>query len=98
MIAERRYLTGRQIEGMINLPDDKADPAAIVEARVELEFVEALIRELPRRQRDILVAARLDGLPRREIARRMGMSVSLVEKELRQAHEYCLARRTLLKK
>ena len=98
LIAERRYLTVEQLEGMIDLPDEKGDPAASAEARSELELVEALIRELPERQRDILIAARLDGLPRREIAQRMGISLSLVEKELKLAHEYCLARRTQLKK
>ena len=58
----------------------------------ELELAKMLIRELPERQRSILLAARLDGLPRREIAQRLGISLSLVEKELKQAHEYCMAR------
>ena len=30
--------------------------------------------------------------PRQEIARRFGISVSLVEKELRRAQEHCVAR------
>jgi len=49
--------------------------------------------ELPPRQREILLAARLDGLPRREIANRLGISLRLVEKELQRAQEYCLAHR-----
>lgn len=96
--AEHRYLTAEQVEGMIDLPDNTADPATAMEAKSELERVEMLIRELPERQRTILIAARLDGLPRREIAQRMGISLSLVEKELKQAHEYCLARRARMKK
>ena len=97
-MMERRYLNAGQIEQMLDLPDQTADPATIAEARSELEFVEKLIAELPPRQREILVAARLDGLPRAEIARRLGISLSLVEKELKQAHEYCLARRQQARK
>jgi RNA polymerase sigma factor (sigma-70 family) len=96
--AERRYLTAEQVESMVDLPDDSADPASAMEAKSELELTEMLIRELPERQRAILIAARLDGLPRREIAQRMGISLSLVEKELKQAHEYCLAVRARMKK
>ncbi|WP_407180781.1 RNA polymerase sigma factor [Bradyrhizobium sp. STM 3562] len=96
--AERRYLTAEQLESMVDLPDDAADPASVMEAKSELELIEMLIRELPERQRAILIAARLDGLPRHEIARRMGISLSLVEKELKQAHEYCLARRARMRK
>lgn len=91
--SDRRYLSAAQVETMLDLPDETADPACIAEARSELELVERVMAELPARQRDILVAARLDGLPRPEIARRLGISLSLVEKELKQAHEYCLARR-----
>ncbi|MFM9503862.1 sigma-70 region 4 domain-containing protein, partial [Listeria monocytogenes] len=54
---------------------------------------EAILLELPARQREILLAARIDQMPRAEIAERFGISVSLVEKELQRAQEYCLARR-----
>jgi RNA polymerase sigma factor (sigma-70 family) len=94
--SERRYLTAVQIEQMFDLADDSADVASTAEARSELQLVERLISELPPRQREILVAARLDGLPRGEIAQRLGISLSLVEKELKLAHEYCLARRDQL--
>lgn len=92
MVSERRHLTAVEIERLLDLADDRADPASIAEVRAELQLVETLIAELPPRQREILVAARLDGLPRREIAERLGISLSLVEKELKLAHEYCLAR------
>ena len=48
--------------------------------------------ELPPRQRAILLAARLDALPRREIARRYRISVRLVQRELQEAQDYCAAR------
>jgi RNA polymerase sigma-70 factor (ECF subfamily) len=97
LMSDRRYLTSLQVEQMLDATDEAPGPAAIAEARSELEFVEKLIAELPARQREILVAARLDGLPRREIAARLGISLSLVEKELKLAHEYCLARRDQLR-
>ncbi|HVX78799.1 MAG TPA: RNA polymerase sigma factor [Bradyrhizobium sp.] len=98
LVSEKRYLSSAQIENMLDLPDESADLASVVDARSELQLVEKLISELPRRQRDILVAARLDGLSRQEIAARMGISLSLVEKELKRAHEYCLARRQQMRK
>lgn len=97
LTSERRYLTSAEVEQMLDIADDAPDPEAVAEARSELELVEKLIAELPPRQREILVSARLDGLPRREIAARLGISLSLVEKELKLAHEYCLARRDELK-
>lgn len=98
MSERRRHLPAVEIEQLLDLASDGADPASIAEARAELKLVEALIAELPPRQREILVAARLDGLPRREIAVRLGISLSLVEKELKLAHEYCLARRDRIMK
>ena len=98
LVSERRYLTSIQVEQMLDVADETPSPSSIVETRSELQLVEKLISELPSRQREILVAARLDGLPRREIAARFGISLSLVEKELKQAHEYCLARRDQMRK
>jgi RNA polymerase sigma factor (sigma-70 family) len=97
LASERRHVT-EQLTNAIDLPENMVNPEPAIEARSELQLVQALIRELPRRQGDILIAARLDGLPRGEIARRMGISLSLVEKELKQAHDYCLARRAQLTK
>lgn len=98
ILSERRYLGSAEIEKMLDLADETADPSASIEARSELRLVEMFISELPSRQRDILVAARLDGLSRSEIAKRLGISLSLVEKELKSAHEYCLARRKQMRK
>ena len=39
---------------------------------------------------DILVAARVDGLSRPELAQRWGISLRLVGRELQTAHEHCL--------
>jgi RNA polymerase sigma-70 factor (ECF subfamily) len=91
--ADGRHLSTTEIDSLLELADDAPDPARAVEARASLRALEAVMAELPPRQREILLAARLDGLPRREIANRLGISLRLVEKELQRAQEYCLAQR-----
>jgi RNA polymerase sigma factor (sigma-70 family) len=91
LARDRRYVNFERSEAM-DMIDDAAGPSDTVEMRSDLMRVEQLMAELPPRQRAILVAARLDGLPRSEIAKRLGVSLSTVEKELKQAHEYCLSR------
>jgi RNA polymerase sigma-70 factor (ECF subfamily) len=95
--ASKRSLTAVEIESLLNLADDVPDPAHIAEARSDLRAFEAVLAELPPRRRAILLAARLDNMPREEIAARLGISLRLVSKELQLAHEYCLARRNELK-
>jgi RNA polymerase sigma factor (sigma-70 family) len=91
--AERRHLNTLEIEALLDLADEAPGPAEVTEARSDLRVLETIMAELPPRQREILLAARLDGMPHKEIARRLGISLRLVEKELKQAQEYCLARR-----
>ena len=55
----------------------------------QIEALEKAIAELTPRRRVILLAARLQGMPQREIASRLGVSLRLVEKELRLAQEHC---------
>ncbi len=91
--SEKRHLTAVEIDGLIELPDEMPDPARVMEGRSAIRKLEAILAELPPRQRDILLAARLDNMPRQEIADRLGISLRLVSKELRLAQEHCLARR-----
>ncbi len=88
-----RYLSVAEVDGLLDIPDEAPVPSNIAEMRSDLRQLEAILRELPERQREILLAARLDRIPRAEIARRFNISLSLVEKELQRAQEYCLARR-----
>lgn len=91
LAKDKRYVNIERSEAM-DLIDEAAGPSDTVEMRSDLKRVEQLMAELPERQRMILVSARLDGMPRGEIAKRLGVSLSTVEKELKQAHEYCLSR------
>jgi RNA polymerase sigma factor (sigma-70 family) len=90
--ADHRYLSAIEVDRMLDLADDAPDPERLVETRSDLGALEAIMAELPPRRREILLAARLDNMPRQEIADRFGISLRLVSKELQAAHEYCLLR------
>ncbi|MBV8792157.1 MAG: RNA polymerase subunit sigma-70, partial [Pseudolabrys sp.] len=85
-------LTANEVEALLAVEDDAPDSERVVAARSDLRALEAAMAELPPRQRAILLAARLDALPRREIARRYRISVRLVQRELQEAQDYCAAR------
>lgn len=90
--AEKRHLSTAEIDSLLHLADEAPGPAQVAEARSEHEVLAAVLAELPPRRRAILLAARLDNLPRQEIADRLGISLRLVSKELHLAHEHCVAR------
>jgi RNA polymerase sigma-70 factor (ECF subfamily) len=56
-------------------------------SRERLRLVEEAISRLPDRTHAILRAYRFDGIPRKEIARNEGISVSAVEKHLHRAYK-----------
>ena len=92
MRADNRHLTASEIEALLEIADDRPDAVRAVEARSDLETLMTVLGELPVRQQAILLAARLEGMPRREIAERYGVSVRFVQRELDAAHDYCAAR------
>ena len=65
-------------------------PAEIAQSRSDMAGMFKALDMLTPRQRDILVAARVDGLSRPELAQRWGISLRLVGRELQTAHEHCL--------
>ncbi|MFN5718438.1 MAG: RNA polymerase sigma factor [Bradyrhizobium sp.] len=87
--AEKRRLAHNEVQDLLHLVDDAPGPSQIAEARFEIEALEKAIAELTPRRRVILLAARLQGMPPRDIASRLGVSLRLVEKELRLAQEHC---------
>lgn len=90
--ADNRRLNAEEVEALLNLADEAPDAVRVISGRSDLERLKQVMAELPPRPRAILLAARLEGLSRQEIARRFGISVSLVEKELRRAQEHCVVR------
>jgi len=88
---ERRHLNEGEVDEMLKVQDELADPERVVSARREVEALQGVVRELTARQQAILMAARVEGQLNREIAGRFGISESLVEKELRHALRHCRA-------
>jgi len=90
--AEARRLTTGEVEALIDIADPTPNPEQIVEARSEFEHLKQAVAELPQRRREILLAARLDDVPNREIAKRYGVTVRTIEIELKAAVAHCASR------
>lgn len=91
--AERRFLNNEEVDQVFDaLSDPTPGPAQTAEARSEMQKLAAVIEEMPARRRRILILIRVDEMPRQEVANRLGISLSLVDRELRCAHEYVIER------
>ncbi len=78
-----------EIDALVQIADEAADPARIASARSDVDALGHVLARMPARRRAILVAARIEGRLNSEIAERLGVSLSTVEKELRAALDYC---------
>ncbi len=67
------------------------EPEAALEAGNDLRHVEAALRSLPERTRQIFLLNRIHGRKYAEIAKAMGLSQSAVEKHMMRALEACKA-------
>ena len=61
-------------------------------AREQLSIVEKALAELPAKQRATVVMHRFDHISHAEIAERLDISISMVEKHIRRALAHCRAR------
>ena len=68
----------------LTLADDDPGPERRVSARMHLEHVRALIEALPEPCRQIFELRRVQGVPQREIAERLGLNEHKVESEARR--------------
>lgn len=64
--------------------DELPDPETIVVDRDELRRLGAAIATLPPRIREVFLLRRVEGLSQREVAQRLGLSESTVEKQMSQ--------------
>lgn len=90
--AESRRLSASEVESILEIADPAPGPAEVAQTRSDLDALVRAMEELPKRRREILLAARMEGLTQPEIARRFGISLRLVELELQRAQEYCAVR------
>jgi RNA polymerase sigma factor (sigma-70 family) len=91
-------LPHEDIAALMELADAGPGPEQIAEARGELDVVVGLLNRLPARQREVIVLVRLEEVPQKEVARRLGVSLRTVELDLKRAHEYLESRMTDAKK
>ncbi|HLT92770.1 MAG TPA: sigma-70 family RNA polymerase sigma factor [Woeseiaceae bacterium] len=77
--AKQRLVLGRRDDR------DEISPERVVLGRERIDLVRHALNELPERTRAIFVLHRFEGLKYREIARRLGISASLVEKHIMDA-------------
>ncbi|OAF02716.1 hypothetical protein AYJ54_25930 [Bradyrhizobium centrolobii] len=90
--AEKRRLTADEVDSLLEIPDDRPDAARVIEDRSEINLLRHAIAELPERRRRVLMLSRIDGMPNREIAALLGVTVRTVETDLKQAVEHCADR------
>ncbi|MCJ8141538.1 RNA polymerase sigma factor [Ancylobacter sp. A5.8] len=69
-------------EAFAELAADQPSPEDVVDSRLQLERVHALVQELPLRTQEIFVLNRLDGLTHAEVAKHLRISESSVQKHL----------------
>jgi RNA polymerase sigma factor (sigma-70 family) len=84
-----RSLSLDDVDALMELSDPAPGPAQTAEDRSELEALRKIMERLPDRRRQILLLVRWEGLPQKEVAERLGITVRTVENELKRAHDYC---------
>ncbi|TWT03926.1 RNA polymerase sigma factor [Reyranella sp. CPCC 100927] len=90
--AEPRTLTLSDAKAAMGIADEAPDAARATLARLDLQALGHAMAELTPRRRQVLLASRLEGIPLREIAIRLGISQRLVELELKHALAHCALR------
>jgi RNA polymerase sigma factor (sigma-70 family) len=87
---ERRRASQAEVWAAIRPQEQTRDLSRELEARSDVEVLKRALAELTPRRRAILIAARLDGLSHEVIAKRLNISRTMVQKELRRAVRHCI--------
>ncbi|WP_407352062.1 RNA polymerase sigma factor [Luteimonas sp. R10] len=87
-----RRLAIHEVDDLLELADPAPGPAESASAQADLQALMRVMQELPERRRRILLAVRVERLTQPEVARRLGISLRLVELELQKAQAHCAAR------
>lgn len=92
--AEARYSELIETSGVLpeHVPANLASADRRMVDRENLDRMMVAIDELAPRIREIFILRKIDELPMEEIARRVGMSRSMVTRYLQQALRHCMAR------
>ncbi len=83
--------TNGQIDGVLAMAvDNQPDAERYLLARDHLRRVDAALDDLPERTAFVFRAVRIDGVPQKEIAASIGITLSAVEKHLQRAYRAVL--------
>jgi RNA polymerase sigma-70 factor (ECF subfamily) len=88
----RRWADLSELDAALGFADESPNPEQNLLARADIEVLQRAFDELTPRRRQIIFAARVEGIQLARIAERMGISKTLVEKELRSALMFCADR------
>ena len=91
--TNKRVLGTGEIDDLMRIADDAPDPERIAISRSELAHVWKILRELTPRQRHVFVESFTGSATHAELAERYGVSVRMIQMDLRDAILHC-ARRT----
>jgi RNA polymerase sigma factor (sigma-70 family) len=90
--SQHRAVPQGELDELLEVADPAPGPQQAAEARAELEALSEIIERMPRRRREVLLLVRLEGMAQKDVAQRLGVSLSTVEQELKRAHLYCAER------
>jgi len=74
---------------LVDVPTTVPGPESQVQSQQQLQQFQQILATLPKRQQQILVLNKLHGLSQAQIAQRLDVSLSTVEKDLRGALNAC---------
>jgi RNA polymerase sigma-70 factor (ECF subfamily) len=86
--ADRRLLTADEIDALVDLADENPGPERAAQASKDIAIVLEALGQLPTLRRDIFLASWADRKSPAEIARRFGVHVRTVQREVRRAQAF----------
>ena len=69
----------------LNIPDDKPSSERTLMARQELKLLQAALRDLPPRCRQVVMLRRIEGLSQKEVAQQLGITIETVQTQIAKA-------------
>ncbi|WP_024506324.1 RNA polymerase sigma factor [Bradyrhizobium sp. ARR65] len=87
--AQNRRVSPAEVDALLDISDEKPDPARVVEARSEIEAFKRALAGLPARPREVLYSISVEGQSAQQVAARLGVSLRTVESDLKLALNHC---------
>lgn len=89
--AQSHRVSAAEIDALLDVSDEGADPARIAEARSDIEAFKRALAQLPSRPREVLRSMSIEEQPAHAVAARLNVSVRTVEADLKLALSHCAA-------